>query len=424
MGGAVAGGADVGERRRLRSRRQRSIHPEQPAGVVVGADGVGKEADLVDAAELRGLAVAADVDNVGVARVGDEGEVNASLPAGFLPAVTRVGVATGIELGSVELLLVLLVIFVLVLPVLRDRQGLQLHRLGVGLDADQRAVFVGLRRVELGPIGAAIARAEQAVQPRAVGRVHDVNEPDVNVSGVPHGDLDIDGVAEGAGVEIGRVVVHRLHGGVADARPGGAGVGGFVDPVIACRITEAGVEDGIVGRIAGQVVDATTGQPVAVHVAVAVGDPAEGCPAVGRAKQPDGAVGETVGTIDRDDDGAPARRHAGDVLAGQVVVQQRPGGAAVAGLEQPDAASAVVAVTAVAADAGDQGLVGRVGRIELERADGKGAELVGEWRPRRAGRGGVGRLPHSAVDRADVNDVSIGRVRGDDLDRAGDRVEL
>lgn len=91
MGCGIVRGAAVGQRDPTRCGRQRRVAPEQPAAVVVGADRIREEEVASDHAFAEGgLAVAADVDDVGVGRIGRDREVDVALAARMDPELDSV----------------------------------------------------------------------------------------------------------------------------------------------------------------------------------------------------------------------------------------------------------------------------------------------------------------------------------------------
>jgi hypothetical protein len=350
-------GVRVGHVGELAARGLRGVDPEEAAGEVEGADRVGElRREGQPVLQREGLAVAADVDDVGVGGIGDDRQVDRRL-------------AAGVQAGGVD-------------------------------------VGAGLGPVEGGPGGAAVAGAEEAGQAAGVG------DRRVDVVVLADGELDVRRHAAD------QQRVHRRARDLGPGGAGVAAAVDAVDAADEVGEDDAGEEPLLVVGVAHQVEGHAAGQ--AGGRAVADPDLGEGGAAVNRAPDADVAEGEEVGDVDRDHQRRAAGGDAGDVLADEdaAAVDRLPARAAVGGAQQARAQAAEAAEARPQADAGHQRLVPRVGGVELERADGQRRLEVGELLPLDLARRGVGRLPDAAVDGADVERLGRRRMGGDDVDGA------
>ena len=114
-----------------------------------------------------------------------------------------------------------------------------------------------------------------------------------------------------------------------------------------------------------------------------------------------------------------ARRRICCAVQNATAGDRRPRGAAVCRPQKTDQRSTVTEA-AGAASTSEQRLSCRVGRVELDRTHREGELSVGLPLPGWAGRHRVHALPYATVDGGDVDDVGVGRVGSDGVDRPRD----
>ena len=149
-------------------------------------------------------------------------------------------------------------------------------------------------------------------------------------------------------------------------------------------------------------------------------------PAIGAA--PNSLIAEIirVARVHRHQNIQPIGCHAGDIRLGQAERQiphhRREARSAIAGNIEPIAIPTRVRERTESANACIHHI--RVASIKRQRPDRQRVDEIRGWRPRRIGTGGIGRAPNATVHRANQQDIRIGGMDGDDIDRAIIRTAL
>ena len=169
------------------------------------------------------------------------------------------------------------------------------------------------------------------------------------------------------------------------------------------------VENIRVVRIADQVVDGPERE------AIGPGGERPGRPAVGAPQQPATACKR----VRRRQHRVAPCGHTRYVSSDQERIGQlRPRVSAVVRKQQTSEIATFSVKCTEVTDAGDQCLMARIHGIELHRTDRERCKMIGQWRPSHAGRTRVVRAPDAAVDGSRIENVRVGRVGEDSMNRA------
>ena len=289
-----------------------------------------------------------------------------------------------------------------------DPIATEIDDIRVGAVGDDREMDVALRPI--------VSDRRVHLRPRGKGHIW-IPRP-------PHADEDVGGAEDPHIQRRGDTVVMHAHfdlvGGGANAGDGAGDVGPSGARIVApedARVFRRGIKArgdlGIGHEIAHRPRRQTGADPA--------GNQGE-CPArVGAAKQT--AAGTRRFVVGGCHDDCASRRHARDVLIGKRGSSEGgPARAAVRGAQHADEEAAAGCKAAHPRDACDECLRGCVGCIKFHRANIQRTLVVRQRRPRRARVRGIRRLPDTAADGADVEDIGVGWMGGDGLDRAANLV--
>ena len=343
--------------RPLAAGRPRGIPTEQSAGVIGGPDRV-REGSGIQVADR--LPITADIDETRIHPIGTQRKMDASLSA----------------------------------------------RMNADRAIARRARFRGGGNIHQRPGAATIERIEHSAQ-HPVG--HDAHEDRRTRSG---GQLHV----VGAGNDL------RFHRGVAHPVPRRTEIQRFEHAADAAAEGGRAVNRRIERRRTRGINHQIGALPDRDSRDRAVPDRLlhERRPAIHTAEHPNVSRSENIGGIHGHHDLEAAFRHGDDVLAGHRAADFLEGRPAVRRELQPAARTTFRGKATQVGHPHQHGVERRVQRIEGQRPDRERLQPVGQRRPRRTGRGGVGGFPNPAVHRAQIGDVQIRRMRQQPTGRARD----